>query len=42
MYGRGLFKMFVYWDSYFILLGLVVQGQWDLAAGMVDNLVHTV
>jgi hypothetical protein len=34
--------MFVYWDSYFILLGLVVQGQWDLAAGMVDNLVHTV
>lgn len=38
----GLFKMFVYWDSYFILLGLVVQGQWDLAAGMVDNLVHTV
>jgi Trehalase len=38
----GFFKMFVYWDSYFILLGLVVQGQWELAAGVVDNLVHAV
>jgi alpha,alpha-trehalase len=38
----GFFKMFVYWDTYFTLLGLVVQGQWDLAAGMVDNLIHTV
>jgi alpha,alpha-trehalase len=38
----GFFKMFVYWDSYFTLLGLVVQGQWALAAGMVDNLVYTV
>jgi alpha,alpha-trehalase len=38
----GFFKMFVYWDSYFVLLGLIVQGHWDLAAGMVDNLVHAV
>jgi hypothetical protein len=38
----GFFKMFVYWDTYFTLLGLVVQGQWELAAGMVDNLVYAV
>jgi alpha,alpha-trehalase len=38
----GFFKMFVYWDTYFILLGLVVQGQWELAAGMVDNLLCAV
>lgn len=38
----GFFKMFVYWDTYFILLGLVVQGYWELAAGMVDNLIHTI
>ena len=29
----GFFKMFVYWDSYFVLLGLVVQGEWELASG---------
>ena len=34
--------MFVYWDCYFILLGLVVQGQWERAAGILDNLVHAV
>jgi alpha,alpha-trehalase len=38
----GFFKMFVYWDSYFILLGLVAQGQWELAAGIVDNMVYAV
>jgi alpha,alpha-trehalase len=38
----GFFKMFVYWDSYFILLGLVVQGEWELASGIVDNMVYAV
>ncbi len=38
----GFFKMFVYWDSYFILLGLVVQGQWGLATGIVDNMIYAV
>ncbi|NCF68851.1 MAG: hypothetical protein GWP61_23060 [Chloroflexi bacterium] len=27
----GFFKWFFYWDSYFTLLGLVVQGKWQLA-----------
>jgi alpha,alpha-trehalase len=38
----GFFKMFVYWDSYFTLLGLVVQGEWELAAGIVDDMVYAV
>jgi alpha,alpha-trehalase len=38
----GFFKMFVYWDSYFILLGLVVQGWWELAAGIVDSMLHAI
>jgi alpha,alpha-trehalase len=38
----GLFKMFVYWDSYFILLGLVAQGRWELARGIVDNMIYAV
>jgi neutral trehalase len=25
----GFVKMFVYWDLYFTLLGLVVQGRWS-------------
>ncbi len=29
-----------YWDSYFIILGLVETGRVSLAKGMVDNLVH--
>ena len=29
-----------YWDSYFIILGLLKQGFVDLAKGMVDNLVY--
>ncbi|MFA5248832.1 MAG: trehalase family glycosidase [Patescibacteria group bacterium] len=29
-----------YWDSYFIILGLVVSGRQKLARGMVDNLVY--
>ncbi len=38
----GHFKMFCYWDSYFILLGLVTQGQWELATGIVDNMIYAV
>jgi alpha,alpha-trehalase len=38
----GYFKMFCYWDSYFILLGLVTQGRWELATGIVDNMIYTV
>lgn len=29
-----------YWDSYFIILGLVVSGRAELARGMVDNFVY--
>jgi alpha,alpha-trehalase len=35
----GFFKMFFYWDSYFTLLGLVVQGKWQLAREIVENLI---
>lgn len=35
----GFFKMFFYWDSYFILLGLVVQGKCQLAREIVENLI---
>jgi neutral trehalase len=38
----GFFKMFVYWDSYFTLLGLVVQGRWELATGIVDNMIYAI
>lgn len=38
----GFFKMFFYWDSYFIILGLVVQGEWELAREIVDNLIYEV
>jgi alpha,alpha-trehalase len=38
----GFFKMFCYWDSYFIVLGLVTQGCWELAAGIVDNMIYAV
>jgi len=29
-----------YWDSYFIILGLVENGKTKLAKGMVDNFIH--
>lgn len=29
-----------YWDSFFIILGLVVSGKIELAKGMVENLAH--
>lgn len=35
----GFFKWFFYWDSYFTLLGLVVQGMWQLAREMVEGFV---
>jgi alpha,alpha-trehalase len=35
----GIFKWFFYWDSYFALLGLVVQGKWQLAREIVDGFV---
>ena len=35
----GFFDWFFYWDSYFILTGLVVQGEWSLAKGIVDNFI---
>ena len=38
----GFFDWFFYWDSYFILLGLVVQGEWELARDMVENLITEV
>lgn len=38
----GFFEWFFYWDSYFITLGLVVQGEWQLAREVVDNLVYEV
>lgn len=38
----GFFKGFFYWDSYFMTLGLVVQGQWQLAREIVENLIHEI
>jgi neutral trehalase len=35
----GIFKWFFYWDSYFTLLGLVVQGKWRLAREMVESFI---
>lgn len=31
-----------YWDSYFIIAGLLAEGKVELAQGMVDNLLHLV
>ncbi|MFX1497355.1 MAG: trehalase family glycosidase [Promethearchaeota archaeon] len=33
----GFFNMLFYWDSYFISLGLVVQGKWEFAMGILEN-----
>jgi alpha,alpha-trehalase len=33
----GLFKWFFYWDSYFTILGLVVQGKWQLAREILEG-----
>lgn len=29
-----------YWDTYFAMLGLAAEGQWDRIRGMVDNFAH--
>ncbi|MCC6726316.1 MAG: alpha,alpha-trehalase TreA [Saprospiraceae bacterium] len=36
----GRFREVYYWDSYFTMLGLRVQGRWDLIENMVDNFAH--
>ncbi len=36
----GRFNELYYWDSYFIVLGLLQDGRKDLARGMADNLVY--
>jgi alpha,alpha-trehalase len=38
----GFFKWFFYWDSYFTILGLVVQGEWQLAKEVVEGLVEEI
>ncbi|MFW9906577.1 MAG: trehalase family glycosidase, partial [Candidatus Thorarchaeota archaeon] len=38
----GFFKSFYYWDSYFSLLGLVVQGKWELAQGILENMIYLI
>jgi alpha,alpha-trehalase len=35
----GFFKWLFYWDAYFTLVGLVVQGEWELARELVDNFI---
>lgn len=35
----GIFKWFFYWDSYFAILGLVVQGKWKLAREIVEGFI---
>jgi alpha,alpha-trehalase len=36
----GRFNELYYWDSYFIVLGLLQDGRRDLARGMADNLIY--
>jgi alpha,alpha-trehalase len=38
----GRFNELYYWDSYFIVLGLLHDGRTDLARGMADNLLYEV
>lgn len=38
----GRFNELYYWDSYFIVLGLLQDGRRDLARGMADNLLYSV
>jgi alpha,alpha-trehalase len=38
----GFFKWFFYWDSYFTLMGLVVQGKWQLAREIVEGFIAEV
>ncbi len=36
----GRFNEQFYWDSYFIMLGLAVDGKWDIIEGMIKNCVY--
>lgn len=38
----GRFREFYYWDSYFTMLGLKVDGRNDLIEGMIDNFVSLI
>lgn len=38
----GRFNELYYWDSYFIVLGLLQDGRTDLARGMADNLLYEI
>lgn len=40
-FGNGIFENDqFYWDTYFIILGLIASNELSLAKGMVDNFVH--
>ncbi|RKY81926.1 hypothetical protein DRQ11_14875, partial [candidate division KSB1 bacterium] len=40
-FSEGIFENDqFYWDSYFIILGLVKSNRVELAKGMIDNLAH--
>lgn len=38
----GRFSEQFYWDSYFIMLGLAVDGRWDMVEGMVKNYAYMI
>lgn len=38
----GRFNEQFYWDSYFIMLGLAVDGKWDLIEGMIKNFAYMI
>jgi alpha,alpha-trehalase len=38
----GRFDEQFYWDSYFIMLGLAADGEWDVIEGMLKNYAHMI
>lgn len=38
----GRFTELFYWDSYFIMLGLAADGQWDRVESIVKNIAYTI
>lgn len=38
----GRFRELYYWDSYFTMLGLRIDGQMDLVRGMIENFAHLI
>lgn len=38
----GRFNEQFYWDSYFIMLGLAADGQWERVEGMLKNVAHMI